>query len=141
MAGIGRAQLAANGLGLILADGVRVGLEDNLWLDHARSHPATNLEQVSRVLRLASEFDRMTMDRPVLRERLGVMPVQARLMISGSPMRTSSSGHFHRAASQFSGGASYIDAVGLCIRYNYGSGTNETALCDRNTIAHHSTKA
>ena len=71
VAGIGRSQLAATGLGLILADGVRVGLEDNLWLDHARSHTASNQAQVSQVLRLASEFDRMMMDRLVLREQLG----------------------------------------------------------------------
>ena len=31
VAGIGRSQLAANGLGLLAPDGVRVGLEDNLW--------------------------------------------------------------------------------------------------------------
>lgn len=31
VAGLGRFQLAANGLGILAADGVRVGLEDNLW--------------------------------------------------------------------------------------------------------------
>ncbi len=36
-AGIGRFQLVANVLGLICANGVRVGLEDNLWNDAQRT--------------------------------------------------------------------------------------------------------
>ena len=72
VAGIGRHQLTANGLGLLLADGVRVGLEDNLWFDDARSRLATNGELVQRVLRLATELEREPLDRLVLRERLGM---------------------------------------------------------------------
>ena len=72
VAGIGRAQLAANGLGLLLADGVRVGLEDNLWLDRARTTAATNPALVQRLLRLAREFERPLMDKQDLRTRLGL---------------------------------------------------------------------
>ncbi|WP_333879256.1 3-keto-5-aminohexanoate cleavage protein [Methylobacter sp.] len=78
VAGIGRCQLAANGLGLLFADGVRVGLEDNLWFDQARMTAATNVALVQRVLRLASEFERQLMDRRFLRERLGIGPGSAR---------------------------------------------------------------
>ena len=72
LAGIGRYQLVANGLGLLLADGVRVGLEDNLWFDRARTTAATNLALVQRLLRLANEFERPLIDRRSLRERLGI---------------------------------------------------------------------
>jgi uncharacterized protein (DUF849 family) len=56
VAGIGGEQLRANLLGLLFADGVRVGLEDNLWLD-ARKTPATNPQLVARVVRLAAELE------------------------------------------------------------------------------------
>lgn len=70
VAGIGRSQLTANGLGLLLADGVRVGLEDNLWLDAARSRPASNPALVERVLRLAQELERPLASRAQVRARL-----------------------------------------------------------------------
>ncbi len=72
VAGIGRGQLTANNLGLLFADGVRVGLEDNLWFDQARQIPATNAALVQRLLRLANELERPLMDRRVLRERLAI---------------------------------------------------------------------
>jgi uncharacterized protein (DUF849 family) len=72
VAGIGRCQLAANSLGLLLADGVRVGLEDNLWFDNARTQAATNLDLVRRVLRLAHELERPLVGRTAVREMLGL---------------------------------------------------------------------
>ncbi len=72
VAGIGRFQLAANGLGLLAADGVRVGLEDNLWLDQQRSVPARNGDLVDRVIRQAALFDRKPMARADVRARLGI---------------------------------------------------------------------
>ena len=72
LAGLGRQQLTANTLGLLYADGVRVGLEDNLWLDHGRDRPATNAQLVKRILRLADEFERPLYGRAALRRRLGV---------------------------------------------------------------------
>lgn len=71
IAGLGRAQLTANGLGLLLADGVRVGLEDNLWFDTARDRPATNSMLVERIVRLGEELERAPMERESLRELLG----------------------------------------------------------------------
>ncbi|HEX9801029.1 MAG TPA: 3-keto-5-aminohexanoate cleavage protein [Thermoanaerobaculia bacterium] len=55
LAGIGGEQLRANLLGLLYCHGVRVGLEDNLFLDAAKT-PATNRQLVERVVRLAAEL-------------------------------------------------------------------------------------
>lgn len=73
LAGIGRAQLTATGLGLLLADGVRVGLEDNLWFDAARTQAASNPALVARVLRLAAELERPLASRRAARARLGLV--------------------------------------------------------------------
>lgn len=72
VAGIGREQLRANLLGLMFADGVRVGLEDNLWFDRARNKAASNTALIDRVLRLATELERPLMTRTALRTRLGL---------------------------------------------------------------------
>lgn len=59
--GIGRSQLTAVGLALADGGGVRVGLEDNLHWDSARSRLATNRELVERVLTLGEIFERAPM--------------------------------------------------------------------------------
>lgn len=71
VAGLGRSQLTATGLGLLLTDGVRIGLEDNLWLDPAREQPASNLSLVQRTLRLATDLQRPLASRKHVREWLG----------------------------------------------------------------------
>jgi uncharacterized protein (DUF849 family) len=58
LAGIGRAQLDAALLAVALGGHVRIGLEDNVWLDRARTRPATNAELVERVVRAAELADR-----------------------------------------------------------------------------------
>ncbi len=69
--GIGRAQLPANVLGILYADGVRVGLEDNLYMDSDKT-PATNVDLVRRVV----EIGRLLGKRPATvaetRQRLGL---------------------------------------------------------------------
>lgn len=72
LAGIGRNQLAANALGLLLTDGVRIGLEDNLWMDSGRSEAASNLGLIKRILRLAVELERPLESPARLRQRLGL---------------------------------------------------------------------
>ncbi len=72
VAGLGRFQLGANGLGLLMADGVRVGLEDNLWQDTARTTPASNASLIERAVATAQLFDRPLMPRTQLRQRLGL---------------------------------------------------------------------
>jgi len=72
VAGIGRDQLRANMMGLLMADGVRVGLEDNLWQDVSRQTYATNVSLVQRVLRVAVELERPLYSLVELRSRLGL---------------------------------------------------------------------
>ncbi len=73
VAGIGRDQLPANVLGLLWADGVRVGIEDNLWQDAARTIPASNGSLIRRLLAMADTFERPLMARLALRQRLGLV--------------------------------------------------------------------
>jgi uncharacterized protein (DUF849 family) len=70
--GIGRDQAAANALGVIAADGVRVGLEDNLWAAWSPRLPATNLQGVERVARLAAEVGRSVASVAYTRATLGL---------------------------------------------------------------------
>lgn len=73
IAGIGRFQLGSNGLGVLVADGVRVGLEDNLWFDLQRKVPATNADLVKRVVALAALLERPLMPRAEARRKLGLL--------------------------------------------------------------------
>lgn len=77
-AGIGRFQLAVNALAVTTGGHVRVGLEDNLWLDPGRTEPADNESLVRRVVGIAEAIDR----RPA-------SPEEARRLI-GLPARTPS---------------------------------------------------
>jgi uncharacterized protein (DUF849 family) len=58
LAGIGRFQLDAMLLAVAAGGHVRVGLEDNIWLDRARSEPATNTALVRRVVAAAELAER-----------------------------------------------------------------------------------
>ncbi|HEU4800538.1 MAG TPA: 3-keto-5-aminohexanoate cleavage protein [Gemmatimonadales bacterium] len=75
LAGIGRQQLTANTMGLLLGDGVRVGLEDNIWYDGARTELATNRVLVERVVHLARTLERPVASSTDVRRRLGIAPV------------------------------------------------------------------
>ncbi len=72
IAGIGRFQLAANGMGLLFAHGVRIGLEDNIWFDQARTIPASNLNLTQRIVAQAQSFERPLLGRSELRQQLGM---------------------------------------------------------------------
>jgi uncharacterized protein (DUF849 family) len=72
LAGIGNAQPRMMALGAAAADGVRVGLEDNLWLDEDRAEPATNLDMVRRAARLAEASGRGVATAAAVRARLGL---------------------------------------------------------------------
>jgi 3-keto-5-aminohexanoate cleavage enzyme len=58
VAGIGDAQLDMNALGIVMGNGARVGLEDNVWYDKARTIPATNAALVERVAGVARSLGR-----------------------------------------------------------------------------------
>jgi uncharacterized protein (DUF849 family) len=72
LAGIGAAQLRVAGIAAAAAPGVRIGLEDNLWLDAERTRSVTNLELVERVHALAESQDRTIMTPAELRTLLGL---------------------------------------------------------------------
>ena len=72
LAGIGRHQLPANAMAIAAGGHVRVGLEDNIWWDRARTTPATNEQLVERVARLAEELERPLATPAEVRRRLGL---------------------------------------------------------------------
>ena len=72
LAGLGRYQATANALGVTLADGVRTGLEDNIWMDDARTRQASNQSLVERVVRLADAQERVIATPAQARDRLGI---------------------------------------------------------------------
>lgn len=74
LAGLGRDQLAAAALSIATGGGVRVGLEDNVFLDRERRSLATNLSLLERIHALAQMFERPIMQPSEFRERLKLRP-------------------------------------------------------------------
>lgn len=70
LAGIGRTQVMANILGMLYTDGIRIGLEDNLWLDIERIKKATNKQLIQRTLRIAENIGRPLYSREELRTKV-----------------------------------------------------------------------
>jgi uncharacterized protein (DUF849 family) len=71
-AGIGRFQLPMNALAVAMGGHVRVGLEDNLFLDAAKQAPATNLSLVERVVGIARAMGRPVATCAETRRRIGL---------------------------------------------------------------------
>jgi len=71
-AGIGRFQLPMNALAVAMGGHVRVGLEDNLFLDAAKQCPATNLSLVERVVGIARAMGRPVATCAEARRRIGL---------------------------------------------------------------------
>jgi 3-keto-5-aminohexanoate cleavage enzyme len=74
LAGIGNYQLMMNSVAIVSGGGVRVGLEDNIWFDKARTRLATNSDLLHRVHRLAEASERKVMSPCKLRELLNLQP-------------------------------------------------------------------
>lgn len=72
LGGIGRYQQTANNLAAVLTDGARTGLEDNLWLDAARTQLATNTRLIQRVIDVARAAGRGVTTPEETRQRLGL---------------------------------------------------------------------
>jgi uncharacterized protein (DUF849 family) len=72
LGGVGRYQQTANNLAAVLADGARTGLEDNLWLDTARTRLASNVQLVQRVIDVARAAGRDVASPEETRQRLGL---------------------------------------------------------------------
>lgn len=71
-AGIGRFQLDVAALAAAMGGHVRVGLEDNLWFDRARTVPATNESLVTRVVELARILERRPATADEARSAIGL---------------------------------------------------------------------
>jgi len=74
LAGIGNEQLKMNSLSIAFGGGVRVGLEDNIWYDTARTKLATNSELLERVHFIAEANERQVMPPKVFREKMKLAP-------------------------------------------------------------------
>jgi len=61
LAGIGNAQLKMNSISLAIGGGVRVGIEDNIWFDNAKTKLASNSDLLKRVHTLANANGRALM--------------------------------------------------------------------------------
>lgn len=78
LGGIGRFQLDATMVAIAAGGHVRVGLEDNIWLDRDRTTLATNATLVGRVASLAALAERPLATPAQARERLGLPLAVAR---------------------------------------------------------------
>ena len=74
LAGIGNYQWMMNSIAVVSGGGVRVGLEDNIWFDTARTRLATNSDLLLRIHRLAEASERRVMSPAKLRELLNLEP-------------------------------------------------------------------
>lgn len=72
LGGMGTSQIAVSALATVTAPAVRVGLEDNLWMDRLREHPASNQKMVERIHNLVSQVDRLIMQPNDLRTLLNL---------------------------------------------------------------------
>jgi uncharacterized protein (DUF849 family) len=59
--GIGRHQMTAAALAVASGGGVRIGLEDNIYVDYGRKKLATNIDLIKKVHALADMFERPVM--------------------------------------------------------------------------------
>ena len=70
LGGVGDYQLMMNSIAVAAGGGVRVGLEDDIWYDPARTRLARNADLVSRIHRLAEANEREIMTPKELRKLL-----------------------------------------------------------------------
>jgi len=72
LGGIGDSQLMVNSIAVAADGGVRVGLEDNVWYDPARTRLASNADLVRRIHKLAEANERKVMAPAELRKLLNL---------------------------------------------------------------------
>jgi uncharacterized protein (DUF849 family) len=70
--GIGNYQLGSNIAGVLYADGIRIGLEDNLYYDSERKQKASNVSLVTRILSVCDLYERPRYTCQELRELLDI---------------------------------------------------------------------
>lgn len=70
--GVGVCQRNMNVLGMLFANGIRIGLEDNIWFNDAKTIPATNYDLVNRAIQVAHALECEIMSSHELRELLNI---------------------------------------------------------------------
>ena len=78
LGGVGDSQLMMNSIAIASGGGVRVGLEDNIWYDSARTRLAHNSELLRRTHKLAETNERKIMTPSELRGLLYLEKGQGR---------------------------------------------------------------
>ena len=78
IAGIGNGQLMMNSLAIAIGKGVRIGLEDNIWLDAERTRLATNTALIERVHVIAKANNREIMTPSEFRAQMDMEPGNGR---------------------------------------------------------------
>ena len=74
LAGIGNEQLKMNSIALAIGGGVRVGIEDNIWFDAARTKLASNSDLLKRVHTIAKANERELMTPQEFRIKMNLQP-------------------------------------------------------------------
>lgn len=74
LGGVGDDQLMMNSLAILCGGGVRVGLEDNIWLDKERTKLVRNVDLIKRIHVLAETHGRKIMLPRELRHLLNLRP-------------------------------------------------------------------
>jgi uncharacterized protein (DUF849 family) len=72
LGGVGDCQLMANAIAIAIGGGVRVGLEDDIWYDPARTKLARNVELIDRIHKIAEANERQVMPSSELRKLLNL---------------------------------------------------------------------
>ena len=72
LAGIGNDQLKMNSLSIAIGGGVRVGIEDNIWYDTARTKLTTNSELLKRVHIIAKANEKQIMTPKAFRKQMNM---------------------------------------------------------------------
>lgn len=83
LAGIGSSQLSMNALGIAFADGVRVGLEDNIWYDDERTVKASNVSLCQRINKMATAIERPIASANEVRTMLALSPFVPTIVQTG----------------------------------------------------------
>ncbi|MFK5974145.1 MAG: 3-keto-5-aminohexanoate cleavage protein [Flavobacteriaceae bacterium] len=72
LAGIGNTQLKVNSLSIAIGGGVRVGLEDNIWYDEARTKLAKNIDLLRRIHVIANANGKRIMTSQEFRKKMNL---------------------------------------------------------------------
>jgi 3-keto-5-aminohexanoate cleavage enzyme len=78
LGGIGDCQASVHAIAVAAGGGVRVGLEDSLWIDAKRTRLARNVDLIRRVHRFAEMCGRPVMTSADFRRQLGLAPGNGR---------------------------------------------------------------